>query len=129
MQEDVAPTTDSKKRSVGNVNNLKFFQKGVSGNPGGRKKTDDIRLLARKHTTTAFNRIIELIHSEDERVAFMAAKEVIDRAYGKPKPTEDDAEKHQLTINIVRYGDNPTAMIEHKPGPNVSIRTLEGETL
>jgi hypothetical protein len=128
VQDSVADVTDSNKRSVGNVANLKPFQKGVSGNPGGRKKTDDVKLLARKHTVAALNRIVELIHSADERVAIMAAKEVLDRAYGKTKPAEeeDDNAKKNVTINILRYTE-PNAR-DHASAPveaqAISVRTL-----
>lgn len=124
-QEQVAPKTDSSEASVAKYSNLKPFQKGISGNPGGRKKTDDIRVLARKHTKEAFERIVELIGSDDERVAIMAAKEVIDRAYGKAKPMEDEDEtnKKNITINIVRYSDRdqPAKQLD---APTVSVRTL-----
>jgi len=60
------------------------FKKGESGNPGGRpKESKDIRDLARKNAPHAFKRILELIDSKNERVAFSAAKEIIERAYGR----------------------------------------------
>lgn len=128
VQDSVEETTEIRKRSVGNVANLKPFQKGVSGNPGGRRKNDDVKLLARQHTKEAFNRIVELIQSDDERVAIMAAKEVLDRAYGKAKPMEDedDTAKKNVTINILRYTDQNAG--NHTAAPveatAVSVRTL-----
>ena len=51
---------------------------------------------------------MKIIDSDDERVAYMAANTIIDRAWGKPKTIEGDAEKGTLTINIVRMGpDEP----------------------
>jgi hypothetical protein len=36
--DDTAPPTQNKEKSRGRVENLRPFQKGVSGNPGGRPK-------------------------------------------------------------------------------------------
>ena len=61
------------------------FTKGQSGNPGGRPKVvTAIRELAQQHGHRAFGRVLELVSSEDERVALAAAQEVLNRAYGKP---------------------------------------------
>ena len=71
------------------------FKAGQSGNPNGRPKVPeerDIKALARTKTVVAFSKIVELINSDDERVALMAAKEIIERAYGKaPQHVEMDA--------------------------------------
>lgn len=103
--EQKAPATQVSDGSAKRLANLKPFQRGVSGNPGGKPKGEDVRALARKNTKRAFERILSLIDSDDERVAMMAAKEVLDRAYGKPKVAEDDdgAGAKNVTINIVRY--------------------------
>lgn len=61
------------------------FSKGRSGNPGGRPKAEgEIRSLAQKHGPAAFARLLELMRSENERVAVAAAQAVLDRGYGKP---------------------------------------------
>lgn len=61
------------------------FAKGQSGNPGGRpKENNEIKELARSHSKEAFERIVEFTKSQDEKIAFPACKEVLDRAYGKP---------------------------------------------
>ena len=110
--------------SVRRLANLKPFQRGVSGNPGGKPKGEDVRSLARKNTKRAMERIVELIDDEDPRVALMAAKEVLDRAYGKPKMIADDdgGDRKNVTINIVRYADDKPA--EQLAAPTVSVRTL-----
>lgn len=101
--------------------NLIRFQKGVSGNPGGKPKGEDVRALARKNTKKAMQRIIDLIDDGDPRVAFMAAKEVLDRAYGKPKVADDDgSDKKSLTINIVRYEQADQNVTDAQP----AVRTL-----
>ena len=83
------------------------FRPGHSGNPGGRPKDEnEVRNLARRHSRRALERLIELIDSVDQRVALAAAKEVLDRAYGKPKQQDDRDHDGGLTIRIVRFGDN-----------------------
>lgn len=118
-------TTQVRDASERRLANLKPFQRGVSGNPGGKPKGEDVRSLARKNTKRAMERIVELIDDEDPRVALMAAKEVLDRAYGKPKVAEDDetGDKKQVTINIIRHADRdqPTEPVGTQA---VSVRTL-----
>ena len=126
---EVQDAVELKDPSEKRYGNLRPFQKGVSGNPGGKpKKHEDVKALARQHSKAALNRIVELISSSDERVAIMAAKEVLDRAYGKAKPAddEDDNAKKNVTINILRYtepnaGNHTAAPVE---ATAVSVRTL-----
>ena len=86
--------------------NLKPFRKGTSGNPGGRPAISaQVRLRAQQLTPKAIEKIIELMDSDDERVALMACKEILDRAYGKvgQASKEDDHERH-VTIELVQFG-------------------------
>lgn len=65
---------------------LRPWKPGQSGNPGGVSKIKrEVKELARQSATAAMERIIELMHAGDERVALMAAIEVKNTAIGKPK--------------------------------------------
>ncbi len=61
----------------------KGFQKGVSGNPGGRPPiVKDIQELARKHTPEAMQALLEAL--KDPRQKVSAACAILDRGYGRP---------------------------------------------
>lgn len=71
------------------------FQKGQSGNPGGRpKEAAQVKELARKHAPAAIRKLFELMKCGNPRVEVAAAQAVLDRAYGKPAQAivgDDDA--------------------------------------
>src|SRR3990167_3906145 len=61
--------------------------KGVSANPGGRKKQDvTILELCRKHSADAVKVMIEIMNNKDAppTARLGAAQAIIDRGYGKP---------------------------------------------
>jgi len=63
------------------------FQKGHSGNAGGRPKDEHrVAELARSYTTEAIDTLVELMRAgKDERVRGTAAQALLDRGWGKPK--------------------------------------------
>lgn len=66
------------------------FQKGVSGNPGGRPAMDpEVKEALQAASERAARRLVELVDSQDPRVALMASNSVLDRLYGKPAQTVD----------------------------------------
>lgn len=62
------------------------FQKGQSGNPGGRPRGfKAARELARRHTVEALETLIALMRSSrSEQVQLAAANAILDRGWGKP---------------------------------------------
>lgn len=90
----------------------KPFQKGRSGNPGGRaKKTpEELDLIAacKEKTPRALSVIADIMENgENERNRLAAAQAIIERAYGKPKENvELDAKItgriEQITRRIIR---------------------------
>jgi HEAT repeat protein len=62
-----------------------MFQKGQSGNPGGRPKEDaEVKALARTAGPEAIEKLLELMRGDDRRTALAAAQALLDRGFGKP---------------------------------------------
>jgi Family of unknown function (DUF5681) len=70
------------------------FEKGRSGNPGGRpKESDDVKALARQHGPAAVLRLVEWMKSDNAKASVSASQALLDRGYGKPtQPIAGDAE-------------------------------------
>jgi hypothetical protein len=68
----------------------KPFQKGHSGNPGGRPKVvAEVRELAREHTGKAIETLVSIMTNTKGAPAarVSAANALLDRGYGKPPRT------------------------------------------
>jgi hypothetical protein len=84
---------ETTERNKSRYRGLVPFPKGKSGNPGGRtKQFAQCQRLCREASPEAARRLIELMHSEGERVALMAADKVFERAWGRPKEYDPNAE-------------------------------------
>jgi hypothetical protein len=62
------------------------FQKGASGNPGGRPRQHigDLSREARKYAALAISVLVKIARSGMERNRLVAARELLDRGYGRP---------------------------------------------
>jgi len=70
------------------------FRKGTSGNPNGFRGSAYAECLqiARRLAPRAVERLGELMESDDERVAAIAAGAVLDRAIGRPRDRDDQTD-------------------------------------
>lgn len=61
------------------------FEKGKSGNPGGRPKdVGPIKELAKQHTQAAMDALVSALEDDNGRTRVAAAEAILDRGYGKP---------------------------------------------
>ena len=113
-------------RAAGNTMIGRPFKKGQSGNPGGRPKVvAEIRQLARERGPEAIAALVKVMtkgKSEAARVA--AANALLDRGWGRPKPSDEPEITHRYVVELPRvltkaewqekYGSivEPTAALE-----------------
>ena len=81
------------------------WQKGTAPNPGGKTgEYHETVALARQTSVAAMRKVIEKMDSNDDRVAFIAAQAILDRAWGKPKdydPKEAQASGLRFDIDAL----------------------------
>ena len=81
------------------------FQKGRSGNPGGRpKEIGEVRDLARQHTPQAIEAMSSIMNDEHAPPAarIASAEALLNRAWGRPSAVlgDDDAsEPRQIIVS------------------------------
>ncbi len=85
------------------------FEKGKSGNPGGRPKENaDVKAAARLHGIAAINKLLELMNGNDNRISVTAAQAILDRGFGKPSQSmtlsgEDDKPPVTIVERVIVY--------------------------
>jgi hypothetical protein len=96
--------TDKKpKRVVGRP-----FQKGQSGNPGGRpKELEEVKRLAQEYTVAAIKNLARWMASENAKASVSASIAILERGWGKPtQPLEHSGpDKQPLTFTLAISGN------------------------
>ena len=80
------------------------FEKGKSGNPGGRpKEAAEVKRLAQEKGKEAIGKLVELLSCGEARTELAAAQAILDRGFGKPTQTIAGDEDNPITIaEVVR---------------------------
>jgi len=93
--EPKAKTATESKR--GRVENLRPFQPGQSGNPGGQPKgLADVRKAARTYTQEAIETLAKWMRDDNPKASIPAAVALLNRGWGMPQQTV------KATVNHIR---------------------------
>lgn len=96
---------------------------GQSGNPAGRKAEDrKLKLLCRQYTEKAITKIVEFLDSENPLIALSAAKELLDRGYGKAKQSIEGKFEHEHTVTT---GDASSLSSRLRPQANGTDHSVQ----
>ena len=62
------------------------FLPGNKANPGGRPRADpEVKEILKAAAPDAARKLVELLNSKNEKIAFQAAQEILNRTQGKPE--------------------------------------------
>jgi hypothetical protein len=116
--ENLATSSLQKRR--GNPN----WKPGQSGNPAGRPKEDPELVEACKtHTKAAIKTLVYWMNQrKDGKAAIQAARELLDRAYGKPAQAivgPDGSDAVRVTIRHLFAKAEEPVTIENTPPPEI----------
>ncbi len=91
---------------------LRPFPKGTSGCPQGRNLSvyHTVRRICSQNSEEAARIQVELMHSEDDRIRFMATMAVLERGVGKPR-NHDDEDAIASRIDITGLNKEERAML------------------
>jgi hypothetical protein len=82
------------------------FQKGQSGNPGGRPKDiGDIKALAKQYTAEAIERLVYWMRSDEPKASVPAANALLDRGWGKAAQAVTGDDGGPVKIIMVKGDD------------------------
>jgi hypothetical protein len=96
---------------------------GHTANPSGRPRVvAELRDLARAHTPDALKRLVELLQSRNEQTALAAARELLDRGYGKPVQS---VEKDVRTFDVGKAFIAAVTQVNAKPLPGDDARVID----
>jgi hypothetical protein len=90
-----------------------MWKPGQSGNPTGHSGAyGEAMRLAQGAAPDAIRRLIELMCSDDERVAAVACNSILDRAFGKPRAEGEGIDSLERRIANMTRGERLQRMKE-----------------
>lgn len=131
---DVEPSRDERGRytQLPEAMRQRMWPKGVSGNPKGHGgEYQRCLMLCREASYDAAKEIIRLSkESEDERVRYMAATWIVERAWGKPQNYDPSKERAPTGFNPADYSSEQLERIESALRVIMAVRDeMEAATL
>lgn len=114
----------SKGGKAKGIANLRPWQPGQSGNPSGRPvMPPEVKAALEAGSEAAARRLVELVGSNDERVALLASQALLDRLYGKPAQAVDKT----ITTTTVQQ-QHLAILVELQARRDQAVKTIEGHT-
>jgi len=78
------------------------FEKGKSGNPGGRPKGEgEVKELARAFTSEAVERLADWMRSDNAKASVAASTALLDRGWGRPSKEITGADGGPVVLSII----------------------------